>query len=161
MIARNNLKGVFPVTAPSDLLLERQISIGEVAFNNNRNIFGREVALQRVAGPSVAGFSIPGLSCAGWTGVGWVWYLGPRVYLNECVRDQIANLANVGAGTTAVAAATSAAGIVDIPYSALTALASAIMWTGGACIHEVDSWGGYRGVYWQLTYAYYISWWWH
>ncbi len=137
-----------------DLLLERQISIGEVAFSNNRNIFGREVALQRVDGNSIEGFGTPGLNCAGWTGVRWYWG-GPEFYINECWTQGWITLLEGGYRIEAVATTVAKAlGKISWQAAAWGGVAYSVTNLGAWGIDKVDAWGGRKGIriktYWCL-----------
>jgi len=134
----------------NDLLLERQINIGEVAFSNNRNIFGREVALQRVDSRAIEGFSSPGLSCAGRTTVRWHWY-GPRWYLDECKTQALIGGIAMGAGAAAIASFLG----VNIPADVI---AGVLTFVGGWVV-VVDGWGGNHGIWIQeLWYPVRFGW---
>ncbi len=136
------LKGALEHT--NDLLIERQISIGEVAFSNNRNIFGREVALQRVDGNAIEGFSTPGLSCAGWTGILPTWW-GMRIYLNECDTQSLLNALVWGSSAVVVIGGIDLTGLIGGMYYGI--------------INQVDQNGGHRGIYIDLALRQYRQIW--
>jgi len=101
-------------------------------------------------------------TCNGSDYLGKYWW-GLRLYIDECITQDVVNGLKLGAAGAAVAAAALALGVpgvTTIPAGA-PALVAALLLLGVAAITFVDGLGGNRGMEFAYTWIFNISWFWH
>ncbi len=96
-------------------------------------------------------------TCNGTDYFGVYWW-GMRLYIDECVTQDVINAIKLGAAGAAAVAAYLA---WTAHPALLAALVAALLMLSAGLLGWVDELGGYRGLEFSVTWLFVVSWFWH